>query len=162
MFNNCTELIETPVLNNLVYAWGAFKNCTKLVKSNVVNTNIRSAESCYENCVSLERIDSNFDNLQSADYLFYGCENLTSVPTSYPKLLFGARMFAKCYKLSAVQLVEIINNIYDLRERPGMGISILTFPSRCRESNDTKTYLETNYPAALALATTKQWKIDYM
>lgn len=161
MFTNCTELTETPVLNNLIYAWGAFKNCKKLVKSNVVNTNIRAAEFCYENCVSLERIDGNFDNLQSADYLFYGCENLTSVPTSYPKLLFGAHMFAKCYKLSAIQLVEIINNIHDLTTRPAMGISLITFPLRCRESNDTKTYLETNYPAAIALATAKQWKINY-
>lgn len=70
-------------------------------------------------------------------------------------------MFAKCYKLSAVQLVEIINNINDLSARYESTMVPITFPLKCKESDDTKTYLETNYPGAIAMANAKHWSINY-
>lgn len=153
-------MTETPVLNNIWNANCMFMNCKKLIKSNVNHSSITTCANMYAGCISLEKVEGDFDNINSASSLFADCENLKEIPTNFPKLRTGIEMFKGCYKLSAKQLAEVLISISDVTDITA-GPTGITFPLKCAESDDTKTYLETNYPGAIAAAAAKNWLINY-
>lgn len=107
----------------------AFYENTKLLTVNGLNTTTaKYAVEAFYGCSSLTSIDLiDGSNLENVGAMFYGCSNLTDFGgiknlgkcgglygTEYPRVNVGY-MFNQCIALTRESVVNIFNNLYDLK-----------------------------------------------
>lgn len=165
MFYDCKYMLESPLLNtsNTTNMLQMFSGCNKLIKIKSLNTiNTKNMNNIFRNCLKLTTVpllkaNSIIDIYQA--FLFCGelttiggLENLgqsysTTQSTNYSSYQLN---FASCSKLTHESLMNIINNLYDIKAK-GCNTQQLILGS----TNITKLTSE-----EIAIATEKGWTVS--
>ena len=165
MFYDCKYMLESPLLNtsNTTNMLQMFSGCNKLIKIKSLNTiNTKNMNNIFRNCLKLTTVpllkaNSIIDIYQA--FLFCGelttiggLENLgqsysTTQSTNYSSYQLN---FASCSKLTHESLMNIINNLYDIKTK-GCNAQQLVLGS----TNIAKLTSE-----EIAVATEKGWTVS--
>jgi len=110
-FENCKDLVELNVINNLVYVGAkAFNNCTKLEKV-IFSENAGSEfiyQSAFNNCISLEEVVLPNSATHYEEEAFCNCVNLSKVTFQVNSVISvnDGSIFTGCNKLNTFMVDE--------------------------------------------------------
>ena len=165
MFYDCKNIKEIPVLNteNVTIMGKMFSGCNNLIKIPTLNTiNVRNFDNIFRNCLKLTTVPllkANSVNYIYQAFLFCselinvgGLENLGQAYeiTANANLSDYKLDLASCYKLTHESLMNVINNLYDIKAK-GCKAQQLVLGS----TNIAKLTSE-----EIAIATEKGWTVS--
>lgn len=165
MFYNCKYMLESPLLNtsNTINMLQMFSGCNKLIKIKSLNTiNTKNMNNIFRNCLKLTTVpllkaNSIIDIYQAFLYCgelttIGGLENLGQAYEITQNANYSSYRldFASCNKLTHESLMNVINNLYDIKTK-GCNAQQLVLGS----TNIAKLTSE-----ELAIGTSKGWSIS--